>query len=138
MRILAIDPGDKNIGVALSDPSGVIASPFTVIKHLSRPLDAARIAELAVENQAELIIVGQALDDEGLPSPQGKKAARLAAAIRDQTTLPVKLWDESFSTQSARVTLIAMSVPKKKRKGHLDDLAATVILQSYLDAMHDA
>jgi putative Holliday junction resolvase len=136
MRILAIDPGDKNIGVALSDPTGMIASPLLVIKHLSRPLDAARIAALAGENQAELIIVGQALNDEGLPSPQGKKAARLATAIRSQTTLPVKLWDESFSTQSARSILIEMNVSKKKRRGHLDDLAAATMLQSYLDAIH--
>ncbi len=136
MRILAVDPGDKNIGVALSDPTGVIASPLVVIKHLSRPLDAARIAALAGENQAELIVVGQALDDEGLPSAQGKKAARLAAAIRNQTSLPVKCWDESFSTQSARSALIEMNVPKKKRRGHLDDLAAAAILQSYLDAIH--
>lgn len=135
MRILAIDPGDKNIGVALSDPTGVIASPLTVLKHFSRPIDVARIAELAVENQAGLIIVGQSLNADGLPSPQGKKAARLAAAIRDQTILPVKLWDESFSTQSAREALIAMNVPKKKRRGHLDNLAATVILQSYLDSI---
>lgn len=137
MRILAVDPGDKNIGVALSDPDGVIASPLTVIKHISRPLDAARIAALAIENQVELVIVGQSLNDDGLPSPQGKKAARLAAAIRDQTALPVKLWDESFSTQSAHAALIAMNVPKKKRRGHLDNLAATVILQSYLDTMYN-
>lgn len=136
MRILAIDPGDKNIGVALSDPTGIIASPLTVLKHISRPLDAARIAQLAVENQAALIIVGQSLNADGLPSPQGRKAARLAAAIRDQTELPVKLWDESFSTQSARAALIAMDVPKKKRRGHLDNLAATVILQSYLDSIN--
>jgi putative Holliday junction resolvase len=137
MRIMAIDPGDKNIGLALSDPGGVIASPLSVIKHISRPLDAARIAALALENQAELIIVGQAMNDEGLPSPQGKKAARLAAAIRAQTTLPVKLWDESFSTQSARAAFIEMNVPKKKRRGHLDNLAAAITLQSYLDAMQD-
>lgn len=136
MIILAIDPGDKNIGVALSDPSGVIASPLTIMKHISRPFDAGRIVDLAVENQADMIVVGQSLNDDGLPSPQGRKAARLATAIRDQTTLPVKLWDESFSTQSARDALIAMHVPKKKRRGHLDNLAATVILQSYLDAMH--
>jgi putative holliday junction resolvase len=136
MRILAVDPGDKNIGLALSDPTGMIASPLVVIKHVSRSLDAARIAALASENQAELIIVGQALNDEGLPSPQGKKAARLATAIRNQTTIPVKLWDESFSTQSARSTLIEMNVPKKKRRGHLDNLAAAAMLQSFLDALH--
>ncbi|MBN1535283.1 MAG: Holliday junction resolvase RuvX [Anaerolineales bacterium] len=135
-RILAIDPGDKNIGVALSDPDGIIASPLMIINHISRAIDAARIAEIAAEKQAELIIVGQAFDEDGLPSPQGKKAARLAAAVRDQSNLPVKLWDESFSTQTARLALIAINIPKKKRRGHLDNLAATVILQSYLDSLN--
>lgn len=137
MRIMAIDPGDKNIGVALSDPTNTIASPLTVIKHVSRLLDAERIAELASENQVELIIVGQSIDEDGFPSPQGRKAARLAAAIRDQTTITVLLRDESFSTQSARKTLIAMNIPKKKRRGHLDSLAAAEILQSYLNELHN-
>jgi len=137
MRILAVDPGDKNIGIALSDPTNTLASPLTIIKHLSRPLDAARIAALALENQVELILVGQSIDEEGLPSPQGRKAARLAAAIRDQTTIPVQLWDESFSTQSAKAASIEMNIPRKKRRGHLDNLAAASILQSYLDTLHD-
>jgi len=134
MRILAVDPGEKRIGIALSDPSGTIANPLTVIKHVSRPLDAATIAQLASENQAGRIIVGQALDMEGRPSPQGRSAARLAEAIRGQTDLPVELWDESGSTQAARQARIALGSSRRKRSGHLDDLAATYILQTYLDA----
>ncbi len=134
MRVLAVDPGEKRIGLALSDPTGVIANPLTVLKHVSRPLDAAAIAQLAAENQAGLIVVGQALDDEGDPTPQGRSAARLAEAIRLQTDLPVALWDESDSTQAARQARLAMGANRRKRGGHLDDLAATVILQSYLDA----
>jgi putative Holliday junction resolvase len=134
MRILAVDPGEKRIGVALSDPSGTIASPLIVLKHVSRPLDAAAIAQLGRENQAGLIVVGQALDEEGQPTPEGRRATRLAAAIQEQTDLPVVLWDESGSTQAARSARIAMGVPRRKRRGHLDDLAATYILQTYLDA----
>lgn len=134
MRILAIDPGEKNIGVAISDPSGTIANPLTVIKHISRPLDAAAIAQIAQEQQAAMIVVGQALDDDGLPSPQGRRAARLAAAIRTQCDLPVELWDESFSTRASREALITLGVPRSKRTGHQDALAATYILQTFLDA----
>ena len=134
MRILAVDPGEKRIGLALSDPSGTIANPLAVLKHVSRPLDAAAIAQLGRENQAGLIVVGQALDEEGLPTFEGRRAARLAAAIQEQTDLPVELWDESGSTQAARSARIAMGVPRHKRRGHLDDLAATYILQTYLDA----
>jgi putative Holliday junction resolvase len=134
MRILAVDPGEKRIGLALSDPSGTIANPLGVLKHVSRPLDAAAIAQLGRDNQAGLIVVGQALDDEGQPTPEGRRSARLAAAIQEQTDLPVVLWDESGSTQAARSARIAIGVPRHKRRGHLDDLAATYILQTYLDA----
>ncbi len=133
MRILAIDPGEKNIGIAISDPTGSIANPLTIIKHISRPIDAATIAQLALENRAKLIIVGQALGQEGESTPQSRRSARLAAAIKTQTNLPVELWDESGSTQAARKARQAMGVPQRKRKGHLDDLAATYILQTYLD-----
>jgi putative Holliday junction resolvase len=134
MRILAVDPGEKRIGIAISDPSGTIANPFSVIKHIARPIDAAVIARLALEQEAGLIVVGQALDDENMPTPQSKRAERLAEAIRSQSELPVVLWDESDSTQIARQARIQMGVSRRKRAGHMDDLAAAVILQSYLDA----
>lgn len=137
MRILAIDPGEKHLGIALSDPSGIIASPLTVLKHVQRVLDAASIAQLAEEHQASLIVVGQALDDEGQPTLQSRRAELLAEAIREQSSLPVILWDESGSTQAARQARQAMGVSRRKRQGHLDDLAATVILQSYLDTFQE-
>jgi len=133
-RILAVDPGEKRIGLAISDPTGTIANPLRVIKHVSRSLDAAQIALAASEQQARLIIVGQALDQEGLPGPRARSSMRLAEAIRFQTDIPVELWDESGSTQEARAARHAMGVSRRKSSGHLDELAATVILQSYLDA----
>jgi putative Holliday junction resolvase len=134
MRILGVDPGEKRLGLALSDPSGTIANPLAVLMHVSRLVDAAAIAEFARENQVERIIVGQALDDEGEATPQSRRAGHLAEAIRSQSGLPVELWEESGSTQAARQAQIAMGVPRSKRRGHLDDLAATFILQTYLDA----
>jgi len=133
-RILAVDPGEKRLGIAISDPTGTIASPLMVVKHVSRTIDAATIAALAAEQAAVRIIVGQALDDEGNPTAQARHAGRLAEAIREQTSLPVELWDESGSTQAARAARIAMGVSRRKRSGHLDEVAAAVILQSYLDA----
>ncbi len=132
-RILAVDPGEVNLGLALSDPSGTIANPLTVLRHISRPVDAAQIAALAAEHDAGLIVVGQALDDENQPTPQSRRAARLAVAIRAQTGLPVVLWDESGSTRAARHARLAMGASRRKRSGHLDDIAATYILQTYLD-----
>ena len=133
-RILAVDPGEKRLGIALSDPTATIASPLVVIKHVSRVVDAAQISQIALDYDAIMIVVGQAMDLEGTPSPQGRSAARLADEIKTQSELQVELWDESGSTQEARNARIAMGVQRRKRKGHLDDLAATVILQSYLDA----
>ena len=134
MRVLAVDPGEKRLGIAISDPSGTIANPLAVIQHVSRPLDAAAIAQLASENQASQIVIGQALDEDGLPTPEGRKAGRLAEAVQSQTDLPVILWDESGSTQQARLARLAMGASRRKRSGHLDELAATYILQTYLDA----
>ena len=137
MRVLAIDPGEKRLGIAISDLSGTIANPLTVLQHVSRPVDAATIAQLAQEHQVGRIIIGQALDEEGQPTPEGRRAARLAEAVRLQTDLPVELWDESGSTQAARQARLAMGASRRKRSGHLDDLAATYILQSYLDSLLD-
>ena len=134
MRVLAVDPGEKRLGIALSDPTGTIANPLTVLKHVARRVDAANIVQLASDHQAGKIIVGQALDEQGMPTPQGRSAARLAQAIQEQTDLPVELWDESGSTQAARAARLAMGAPRRKRGGHLDELAATFILQTYLDA----
>lgn len=135
MRILGIDPGEKNIGVSISDPTGTIASPLMIIQHTSRNLDAASISAIARENEVEIIIVGQALDHEGEPTVSGRSAKRLAAAIKRHMDIPVVLWDESFSTREAR----KFSKKKQRRKynKHLDDVAATIILQSYLDTKND-
>jgi putative Holliday junction resolvase len=133
VRILAVDPGSKNLGIALSDASGTIANPLKVMKHVSRPANAAAIVGIAEEHQAVLIVIGQSLDQDGQPTFEGRRSARLAAEIRTLTELEVILWDEANSTQTARKAQIALGTPRGKRQGHLDELAATVILQSYLD-----
>lgn len=134
MRILGVDPGDKRIGLAISDPTGTLARPLTVILHTNRKADAAQIAAIAAEQQTSLIIVGQATDIDGKPNLSGRKARRLAGAIRTQTEIPVELWDESQSTKAARQYRAELGTGKEKVRDHMDDRAAAVILQSYLDA----
>ena len=134
MRILAVDHGEKQIGLALSDPTATIASPLKVIRHVSRLMDAAQVANLASENETALIVIGQSYDEEGRPNLAGRRAAKFAEALKEQTQIPVILWDESFSTQDARATRIEMGVSRRKRAGHMDELAAVMILRSYLDA----
>jgi putative Holliday junction resolvase len=134
MRILAVDPGSRRIGLAISDPTGTIANPLLVLEHVARLVDAAAVAEIAKTNDVGLIVVGQSLDDDGHPTFEGRRAGRFGQALLSQTGLPVVFWDESFTTQDARAARISMGVSRKNRLGHLDSLAATVLLQSYLDA----
>lgn len=134
MRVLAVDPGAKRIGVAISDPTGTIANPLTVVQHVARLVDAARVAELVATNEVKLVVIGQSLDDSGRPTFEGRRAMRFADILRTQTTIPVIFWEEAFTTRDARQARINMGVSRRKRSGHMDDLAATVLLQSYLDA----
>lgn len=134
MRILAVDHGEKRIGLALSDPTGTLASPLTVIKHVSRLMDAAQVANLAAENGVGLIVIGQSFDEEGNPNLAGRRAAKFAEALQEQTQIPIELFDESFSTQDARQTVIELGFSRKKRAGHHDSLAAVMILRSYIEA----
>jgi len=133
MRILAVDPGEKRIGIALSDPTGTIATPLAILKHKSRQIDVKTIIQLTKENNAQKILIGQALNDDGSPTAQSKRAEHLAGMIEDSTNVPVILWDESGSTQAVRSAQIAMGVPRQKRRRPIDDLAAAYILQTYLD-----
>ena len=134
MRILAVDHGEKRIGLAISDLTGTVANPLSVVQHVSRAIDAAQVATIASEQEAGMIVIGQSFDEDGQPNLAGRRAARFAEALQSQTDIPIQLWDESFSTQKARAARIQMGVSRKQRSGHLDEIAATVILQSYLDA----
>jgi putative Holliday junction resolvase len=134
MRILAVDHGEKQIGLALSDATAIIASPLKVIEHVSRAIDAAQVADLAAQNDVALIVVGQSFDEDGNPNPAGRRAGRFADELKNQTNLPIELWDESFSTQDARIARIELGISRKKRAGHQDAFAAVVILQSYLES----
>ncbi len=132
MKVLAVDPGDKRIGLAISDPTGTISRPLMVLKHVSREKDAEKITEIAQQEAVGLIVVGWALDSVGEVGPQARKSERLADLIRRKCTISVKLWDESDTTQLAVESRIKLGVSRKKRKGHLDDLAASILLQDFL------
>jgi putative Holliday junction resolvase len=133
MRMLGIDPGEKRIGIAISDITGTLARPLEVVEHTNRREDSEVIAAIAKRDDVEGIVVGQATDIDGKPNFSGRKAARLAAALREASGLPVHLWDESYSTEDALAVKIEQGASQKKRRGHHDATAAAIILQSYLD-----
>lgn len=134
MKILAVDPGSKRIGLALSDPTSTLARPLMVIAHTNRLKDAEEVAGQADKNQVELIVVGQSLDENGKPTFEGRRSMRFAEALQTLTSLPVILWDESLTTRDAKEASLRMGMGRNRRKGHLDALAAAVLLQSYLDS----
>jgi putative Holliday junction resolvase len=133
MRILAVDPGSKHIGLAISDPTGTIATPLAVLNHLSRLEDAVAVVNLVRAKNVELIVVGQSLNDTGQPTFEGRRASRFAEALKSQIDLPIIFWDEAFTTRDARASRVKMNVRRKDRHGHLDSIAAVVLLQSYLN-----
>lgn len=124
--VLAVDPGEARIGLAVSDPSGTVARPYKVIAHKSRREDAMRIIAHAKELAAAKILVGVALDEDGCIGPQARKGMRLVDQLRERTQIPVEPWDESGSTAMAR--------KGSSSRSDLDARAAAFILQDYLDA----
>ena len=133
MRILAVDPGEKHLGVAISDPGARLARPLATLRHTSRAKDAAQVVALAAANDAGRILVGYPLDGDGRPGPQARHAANVAEAIRALTHLPVELVDESFSSQEAAAALRSAGKSRRARAEQIHAAAAAAILQGYLD-----
>lgn len=135
-RWVAIDLGDRRIGLAVSDPTGMIASPAGHVERRAGkrpPLTAllARVTEL----EAEGFVVGLPLDEQGEDTPRAAEARRLAQELTTRTGLPAELVDERFSTAAALRAVQAMEGSTRGRKGDVDALAATVLLQHALRAM---
>ncbi len=134
--LLAVDPGEKFIGVAVSDPNQRLARPLTVLKHENRLADARRLAALAHEQRTVAIVVGQATDVEGRPTTlQARRARNLARTLRRVSGLPVYLWDETGTSQQARA-LWALTRRRGRHRERVDAAAAALLLQDFLDHLH--
>jgi putative Holliday junction resolvase len=135
VRALGLDLGEKRIGVALSDSGGIMATPYEVVQRSGdRTRDHARIVALAEEAGVELIVVGLPLSLDGSKGPAALGVEAEADELRIRVDLPVELWDERLSTVEATRRLRAAGVRGTKRRHVVDQVAATVILQSWLDA----
>jgi putative holliday junction resolvase len=135
-RWLAIDLGDRRIGLAVSDSSGMIASPAGHIERRAgkRPPLTALLAR-AVELEVEGFVVGLPLDQMGEDTPRALEARRLALELGTRTGFPAELVDERFTTSAALRAVQAMEGSTRNRKGDVDALAATVLLQHALRTM---
>lgn len=133
-RLLALDIGDRRVGVAVSDATGNLARPLAIITRRSKREDFARIAQLVQEQGATALVVGYPLNMDDSVGPQARRVQRYAAALRQAVSVPIILWDERLSSEEAGRRLRVAAGRRRKRKKHLDDAAAAVILQEYLDA----
>lgn len=138
MRLLALDVGDRRVGVAVSDAMGLIASPLTVVQRTSKVRDFERVAQLVREQDAGAIIVGHPVNEDGSAGPQARRVERYATALQEALedeglALPLILWDERMSTQQAERAMIASGRRARERRERIDAVAAAVILQDYLD-----
>jgi len=137
MRILALDVGERRVGIAISDPTGTVARPLQTLVRCSREEDFAAIAALVAEHDVGLVVVGQPLSLDGTEGPQARRVARYAEALAATLPVPVVAWDERFTTVAAGEILRQNRRQRKRRaraKGEVDAIAAAVILQSYLDS----
>lgn len=133
MKYLGVDPGDERIGLSISDDQGLLARPFSILKHISRKINARQIAEIADHEHCETIVVGIPYDSDGGIGPRARVSFKFIEALSLDTKLPVLPWDESGTSQAADQLLIQTSASKKSRKEHKDDLAAMLILQDFLE-----
>jgi putative Holliday junction resolvase len=133
VRILAVDPGSKRVGLALSDPTETIAQPLPTMP--AEPGDSlpTRLVEIARSHEVERIIVGLPLRLDGTHGPEAVAARKLAGAIRRQARLPVELVDERLTTVAAERALLAGGVKRDARRQGVDRVAATMLLQGHLD-----
>jgi len=135
MRALGLDLGTKRIGVAVSDRSGTLASPLTVIERgRSRRADYARIAELVRIEEAECVVVGLPIGLSGDAGLAALAARSEADALATVVGVPVETHDERFTTVTAERNLAEAGVSGRARRQVIDKAAAAVILQSWLDA----
>jgi putative holliday junction resolvase len=133
VRVLAIDPGTVRLGLALSDPSGTIAQPLSVLKRRSEAEDLAELARLVDEHAVDQIVVGLPRTMGGRLEAAAKDAQAFGAQVGERTGRPVAYWDERLTTVAAERYLLEQGKRRNKRRQEIDRMAATLMLQGYLD-----
>ena len=133
MRILALDIGDKRIGVAISDPSGRVATPLTVLDTSRQSRRGSELSKLVEDYEVESILVGLPLTLEGVPGPQARHVQALTDKMARFLRVPVHYVDERLSSAEAAKRMREAGESERSMRGRLDMVAAAVFLQAYLD-----
>lgn len=137
-RILALDPGTKRIGVALSDELGWTAQPLETFERKSLNVDVAHINELVRRHEVREIVIGMPIQLNGRMGPAAQSVQQFLEALQAAVGVPVVAWDERLTTKAAEQMLIEADVSRKKRKGAVDRVAAALLLKSYLEHLSSA
>lgn len=132
MRYMALDLGEKRIGVAVSDAFGLTAQPAGMFRRAGPEADLEKIRELVARHQVHTVVVGLPRNMDGSLGPQAAKALDYAEKLREALGVEVDTWDERLTTQQAERLLIRANVRRKRRKTVVDKLAATLILEGYM------
>ena len=132
-RIMGLDVGEVRIGVALSDPLGIIASPHDVIRCASPQKDLDAIVKVIEDYEVIRVVAGLPLDQHGQPGAQAQKVEAFLDQLRSRTSVEIVTQDERYTTAAAERMLVAADVSRKGRKKVIDKIAAQYILQTYLD-----
>ena len=133
MKIMAVDFGDARTGLAICDKTELLASPVGVIHEKRFEHAVEKVAAAAAENRAEAVIVGLPLNMNGSEGPRAELCRNFAEQLSSRVNVPVRMWDERSTTVTAHQILNEVNVRGKNRKAVVDTVAATVILESYLD-----
>ena len=134
MRVMALDVGDKTIGIAISDALLLTAQSRPTIRRKDLQSDLETLRRLAAENEVHEIVIGQPLHMDGRESPQSQKVARFAEEVRKVLDLPIVFWDERLTSFEAEQHLEQMGLNWRQRRDQVDKIAAMIILQNYLDS----
>ncbi|MCY6484044.1 Holliday junction resolvase RuvX [Clostridium aestuarii] len=135
MRILGLDIGDRTIGVAISDPLGITAQGITTINRKNEEYDINELVKICNEYSVEEFVCGLPKNMNGTIGIQGEKALKFSELIKESIQLPVKMWDERLTTAAANRAMLQADLSRAKRKKLVDKIAATYILQGYLDSI---
>ena len=135
MRILALDHGTKRIGIALSDELKMIATPLEFVPAEPFTDFVKRLKEIIREKEVELILIGMPRNMDGSYGPAALKVQEFIAVLKDLVAIPIKTWDERLTSAQAQRFLIQGGVRRQERKEKVDKMAASILLQSYLDSV---
>jgi putative Holliday junction resolvase len=132
-RILSLDVGDKRIGVAVSDPTGMLVTPLVTVQRKNMKSDVARLAALAAEQEAEMVVIGLPMNMDGTEGEQARKVRSFAKQLAFATKRPIEFHDERLSTFSAIENLVERGVKTGHNRDLVDMEAAAIILRAFLD-----